>query len=435
MTIRNQQNATDEPNTRATHKMSGVARHLASLALAGVALTAQADSLLYACDTERDRLVIAAIFEGDEGELSYCHRRLLERVGAAFETIKPWDHVTTAPDGEHITAVSANQRRCDLRNRSYQITFEPRPGNYNVQGRCGAAFGTKVAILDQQREVFSATFGDVDACWNGSTLVTKRVEIGSDGIPVLKQADIDENLFLDFASPNEWPYASGLASLEYKVCEQGSGSSWEYAARERDAEALTLLITEAERTRYWGDALSVAVRERDGELLERLLAAGADPNVRPSFQTPLQEAVCTPGGEQLVDSLLRHGAANSIGDFGEDALFQAISCDKPAAVDMLLARGAKLDVRHVQPLIARVDDTALANGFSLLIQHGLSPNTRASSTQAKLKQRIAEDGSVVVEIGPGTPVIETVEWSLLALAKAHGKSKLEGVLRAAGAKE
>jgi len=56
-----------------------------------------------------------------------------------------------------------------------------------------------------------------------------------------------------------------------------SGSSWEYAARERDAEALTLLIAEAERTRYWGDSLSVAVRERDGERLERLLAAGADP--------------------------------------------------------------------------------------------------------------------------------------------------------------
>ena len=196
-----------------------------------------------------------------------------------------------------------------------------------------------------------------------------------------------------------------------------------------------MLIGEAERTRYWGDALSVAVRARDVELLERLLAAGADPNVRPNFQTPLREAVCTPSGEQLVDSLLRHGASNSIGDFGEDALFQAISCDKPGAVDKLVARGAKLDVRHVQPLIARVDDTALANGFSLLIQHGLDPDTRVSSKQAKLKQHIAEDGSMVVEIGPGTPVMETVGWSLMALAKAYGRSKLEVVLRAVGAKE
>jgi hypothetical protein len=58
-----------------------------------------------------------------------------------------------------------------------------------------------------------------------------------------------------------------------------------------------------------------------------------------------------------------------------------------------------------------------------------------SSKQAKLKERIAENGYIVVEMGPGPPVMETVEWSLMALAKAYDRSKLEGVLRAAGAKE
>lgn len=429
--------AVGEVEARAVYGLFNAVRRLVTAALLGVALTAQAEPLLYFCDSEDDRVVIMSFSaeSDDSDDGAYCDKSLLWKAKIPFEVYEPWEHVSMGPDDDHVASTSILHRSCKLKNTTYQVTFTPVLGNHNIQGRCGAASGAKVEVFNQQRRVASATFGDVGNCRDGDPLATWKLVVGAEEEPVIEQADIEENHFTDLASFGKWTGVPALALLEYKACKQGAGSLWKYAVGESDNNALDLLIAEAKRTKYWADALMVAVQARDGELLERLLAAGADPNVRPSFTTPLQEAVCSPGGEVFVDSLLRQGATNSIGDYGEDALFQAITCDKPAIVDKLLAHGAKLDMRNIQSILYRADDTALANAFSHLIKHGLDPNLKVISKQAKLRQFSGKDGSTVIEIGPDTPRTETVERSLLAMAKAYGRPKLMGVLIAAGAEE
>jgi len=122
-----------------------------------------------------------------------------------------------------------------------------------------------------------------------------------------------------------------------------------------------------------------AVRRGDVQEVARLLAAGADPNVRdPDGETPLHIAAeqCR---ADLAELLLRHGAdPNAKNVRGETPLHRAVWERCGAVVELLLRRGADPNARDADgetPFhkAVSVGDVALVE---LLLKHGADPNAR-----------------------------------------------------------
>ncbi|KAH8432114.1 ankyrin repeat domain-containing protein [Aspergillus melleus] len=98
-----------------------------------------------------------------------------------------------------------------------------------------------------------------------------------------------------------------------------------------------------------GDALIVAAREGDVELVQFLLSRGADPN-SPNFANPFNNAIETAaisGSIPVADALLNAGAVLK----GRSALTKAAGWGHVAMVAFLLERGAAIDEIPVNPYI------------------------------------------------------------------------------------
>lgn len=86
--------------------------------------------------------------------------------------------------------------------------------------------------------------------------------------------------------------------------------------------------------------LNAAVRNRDTELVDKLLDMGANPNaVTPKGSHALMIAVGA-GNAEMVARLLHKGAAPNLPSDGDLPLMKAIEADKPELVALLLAHGA-----------------------------------------------------------------------------------------------
>jgi ankyrin repeat protein len=123
------------------------------------------------------------------------------------------------------------------------------------------------------------------------------------------------------------------------------------AVREQDrARALTLIKQGIDVNVAQPDgatALHWAVHWEDVELVDRLLAGKARPNVVNDLGvTPIVMAA-TAGNSRVVEKLLAGGAdANASLESGETALMLAARVGSEAGVTALLARGAKVDARE-----------------------------------------------------------------------------------------
>jgi hypothetical protein len=407
---------------------------LALTLFTAVAPTAQAEPLLYFCDAENNQIVIQRFSTEEEDDTISCDIALLEKARIRFKVFDPWKFITTDPDGDHIKSTSTFRRTCRLQDETYKIEVTPLPGNYNIQGRCGATMGASVNVYKQKTKVAGASFG-ANCYADSPETVSLTVRKGVDQ-PLIKQLPNDENYVLDLQEHGSWRNVTAFDALTYKACKSHFGEEflWKYAIEGRDEEAIRVLIAESQKTQYWGDALIEAIQARDNNLLEKLLASGANPNERPNFKTALQQAVCTPGGATFVDTLLRYGAKNSIGDYGEDALYEAISCNEMDILEKLLASGAKLDTRNIGMVLMQGNDVVLAEAFTLLIKHGFNPNFTVTTKVPHFESVAEHNGTLVIQTGPD-PVSTTVNRSFVDTVKAYNKPELLKVLIKAGAIE
>jgi ankyrin repeat protein len=135
-------------------------------------------------------------------------------------------------------------------------------------------------------------------------------------------------------------------------------------------------------------AIFAALEAHDLDGLALAVASGADPNALkpvPPRWSPLHEAI-----EQLEDGgsiealvlLLRHGAAVE-GSEGDTPLLMALYGDQPAAVQVLLAAGARPNVRGVEgdtPLRTAVERGDLSTAATLL-RYGGHPSCSARAPE------------------------------------------------------
>lgn len=117
-------------------------------------------------------------------------------------------------------------------------------------------------------------------------------------------------------------------------------------------------------------ALMVAVRMRALELIDLLLAAGADTEVRHEWHGNILETAAERADPRVVERLLRGGASvhaeNGHGDTPLIAmlppLLEEVSADRLACVQLLISAGARLHYRHHDSHLQReIDKCVLCN--------------------------------------------------------------------------
>ena len=123
------------------------------------------------------------------------------------------------------------------------------------------------------------------------------------------------------------------------------------AIRAQDAARATVLIkqgVDVNATQPDGaTALHWAVHWENAALVERLLAAKANPNLANDLGVTPMVMAASAGNGQLVELLLAAGAdANAVTESGETALMLASRAGSEAGVKALLAKGAKVDARE-----------------------------------------------------------------------------------------
>jgi hypothetical protein len=97
-------------------------------------LPASADSFYvlagYVCDQKADELRIT--YDGAYNEAG--ETMIASRSKTQWD---PWQLVV-AKDDHHIGSLKIVRAKCRLSDGTYGIEIKPSPGNFNVQGRCGA---------------------------------------------------------------------------------------------------------------------------------------------------------------------------------------------------------------------------------------------------------------------------------------------------------
>jgi uncharacterized protein len=205
------------------------------------------------------------------------------------------------------------------------------------------------------------------------------------------------------------------------------------AARSRDSAALRALLEATppadvrQRSADGTTALHWAVYNNDVDLVERLLAAGADVNAANDYHaTPLSEAAVV-GNLQVVGKLLAAGAdVESANADGQTALMVIARTSNVEVARLLLKRGAKVNAREhwrgQTPLMWAAAEGQPAM-VKLLVEHRAEVNARSDVNEWE-RQVTAEPRMQARPTGGFTPLL---------YAARRGCAECAGILIKAGA--
>jgi uncharacterized protein len=198
------------------------------------------------------------------------------------------------------------------------------------------------------------------------------------------------------------------------------------AARSRDAATVEKMLRAGPRTVVrqiavdGTTALHWAVYNDDADLVDRLVAAGADVNARNDYgATPLSQAAVV-GNVRVIKRLLSAGAdVESANADGQTVLMVLARSSNVEAAKLLLKRGARVDARE-----AWRDQTALmwaaAEGqaamVKLLIDNGADVNARSKVNNWE-RQVTAEPRNQARPAGGFTPLLYAARRGCLECAR------------------
>ena len=199
------------------------------------------------------------------------------------------------------------------------------------------------------------------------------------------------------------------------------------AARADDAAAVRRLIGELpradidQRTADGTTALHWAVYHDEVDLIERLLQAGASPNVRNDYgSTPLSEAAVV-GDVRVLRDLLRAGAdVESANGDGQTALMILARTSNVTAARLLIAHGANVNAReHWRGQTALMWAAAQAQPamVQLLLERGAQPDARSNVNDWE-RQVTAEPRMQARPSGGFTPLLYAARRGCLECARA-----------------
>lgn len=121
----------------------------------------------YICDKKEDRLTLTydGASDNEAGEKMMANKSKTQ-----------WNswQLTIAKDENHIGSLITVKRKCHLSDGTYDIAIFPKPGNFNVQGRCGAWMSAG-ATIKKKGEIIYTISGFERDCMDMETPVITRV--------------------------------------------------------------------------------------------------------------------------------------------------------------------------------------------------------------------------------------------------------------------
>lgn len=142
-----------------------------------ITCSAHADSFYklvgYACDKANDELIITYDAAANSaGEAMHNGKRPNQW--------DPWDLVTMKEDKDHIGSshiVSTRMitRKCQLSDGIYSIKLGPQPGNFNLEGRCGAWMSAWAEVKRGKKTIYGRSDFEigVDCIYDQGEIVTR----------------------------------------------------------------------------------------------------------------------------------------------------------------------------------------------------------------------------------------------------------------------
>jgi ankyrin repeat protein len=229
---------------------------------------------------------------------------------------------------------------------------------------------------------------------------------------------------------------SKVESIEKAV---GGGDLWEYAISKADATAVDILIKEG---RHLNEALkeqeklkphsrypiSVALQHEKDDILEKLLKAGADPNLKEErdIHSNLAMAVVW-GTPKSVSLLLKYGAKDKEGPLS--AVSEAIHHNDLEKLEALLKGGVKISGDATLAVI-RGNDKNKYQVLKLMVSYGLDPNMICSAHYPT--ESIIQESPGVWRVGPEVKP-KRIDKTLLQWAKETGDQEVIKILGSTGA--
>ena len=122
----------------------------------------------YTCDNKNDQLLLT--YDGaynEDGEAMLKNKRKTQW--------DPWTLVTIKDD-DYIGHLKTVHGKCRLSDGTYDIVISPSPGNFNVQGRCGAWMTAGAIVKKGKRTIYSISRFDSD-CHDMDSPITTKVTI------------------------------------------------------------------------------------------------------------------------------------------------------------------------------------------------------------------------------------------------------------------
>lgn len=162
-------------------------RILMALPLLVIANSAQADwfyrFVSYKCDARGDRLVIR--YEGAFNEVGEARRDAKHP-----NEWEPGDLIASMKDDNHIGDLKTIEARCKVPHGTYKVQLGPTPGNYNIQGRCGAVVTAWVKVWRDGKLLLPRYELEGD-CHEMSAPVTTRIVFSRKGKPTFQKISPD----------------------------------------------------------------------------------------------------------------------------------------------------------------------------------------------------------------------------------------------------
>ena len=144
------------------------------------ATPARADSFYvlfgYTCELAQDR--VAVHFRGAYNEAGEAMMAAKKR-----NEWEPWSLMVMKDDGDHVKSLKTIRRVCKLKSGTYHVSMGPKPGNWNIQGRCGASISAWAEIR-RGRTVVLPQHAMEDDC-HSKNPITTRIEISGGREPVI----------------------------------------------------------------------------------------------------------------------------------------------------------------------------------------------------------------------------------------------------------
>ena len=140
----------------------------------------------YTCDTRNDRVLLTY-----DGAYNEAGKALV--AGKTKTQWEPWSLITMANDDDHIKSVKTVRGNCRLSDGIYQVAINASPGNFNIQGRCGAWITAGATVKKRNRTIYSISRFEKD-CQDMDSPVTTRVIIqaGKPAPPEVRTVKWDE---------------------------------------------------------------------------------------------------------------------------------------------------------------------------------------------------------------------------------------------------